>query len=73
MLDETNPLVKAFRMAKDRFHGSSMQPVILRLIGQRNKDGRQYNLPTVSEVVALIPGDGSPIDSRDVLIEVRGN
>lgn len=38
-----------------------------------NKYGRQYNLPIISEVAALIPGDGNPVDSRDVLIEVRGN
>lgn len=73
MLNESNSLVKAFRVAKDRFHESLMQPVKLRLIGRRKKDGRQYNLPTVSEVDALIPGDGNPIDSRDVLIEACGN
>ncbi|CAH1447378.1 unnamed protein product [Lactuca virosa] len=73
MLDENNSLVQAFRMAKDRFHESSTQSVKIRLIGNRTKDGRQYNLPTVSEVAALIPGDGSPIQSRDVLIEDRGD
>ncbi|CAH1434180.1 unnamed protein product [Lactuca virosa] len=73
MLDENNSLVQAFHMAKDRFHESSTQSVKIRLIGNRTKDGRQYNLPTVSEVAALIPGDGSPIQSRDVLIEDRGD
>ncbi|GJY36193.1 reverse transcriptase domain-containing protein [Tanacetum coccineum] len=45
------------RMAKDRFVQSSIQPVTLCLIGTRQHTGRQYNLPTASEVVALIPGD----------------
>jgi hypothetical protein len=49
-----------------------MQPMRLRLIGTRNKDGHQYNFPTVHEVAPLIPGDGNPTDSRDVLIEERG-
>ncbi|KAK9050845.1 hypothetical protein SSX86_030188 [Deinandra increscens subsp. villosa] len=72
MLDQHNSLVRAFRMAKDRFAESSMQPVTLRLIGTRSKDGRQYNLPTVNEVAALIPGSSVPTHSRDVLIEERG-
>ncbi|CAH1415138.1 unnamed protein product [Lactuca virosa] len=73
MLDKNNSLVQAFRMAKDRLHESSTQSVKIRLIGNRTKDGRQYNLPTVFEVAALIPGDGSPIQCRDVLIEDRGD
>ncbi|CAH1440092.1 unnamed protein product [Lactuca virosa] len=73
MLDENKSLVKAFRMAKDRFHDSSTRSVKIRLIGNRTKERRQYNLQTVSEVAALIPGDGSPIQSRDVLIEDRGD
>ena len=71
MLDCHNPLVKAFRMARERFSESSRQPVTLRLIGTRRREQRQYNLPTVSEVAALIPGDGNPTDCRDVLVEDR--
>ncbi|GKC74528.1 uncharacterized protein Tco_1120411, partial [Tanacetum coccineum] len=63
---------KAFRMAKERFSDSSRQPVSIRLLGSRRREQRQYNLPTVSEVAALIPGDGNPTDCRDVLIEERG-
>ncbi|GKA20515.1 putative DNA helicase, partial [Tanacetum coccineum] len=73
MLDIHNPLVQSFRMAKDRFVQSSIQPVTLRLIGTRQHTGRQYNLPTASEVAALIPGDGNPTESRDVIVEERGN
>ncbi|GJR58474.1 putative PIF1 DNA helicase/replication protein A1-like protein [Tanacetum coccineum] len=73
ILDIHNPLVQSFRMAKDRFVQSSIQHVTLRLIGNRQHTGRQYNLPTASEVAALIPGDGNSIESRDVIVEERGN
>ncbi|XP_022027999.1 uncharacterized protein LOC110929180 [Helianthus annuus] len=69
MLDENNVLVQAFRMARERFDDSSRQPVRLRLLGTRNTQARQYNLPTASEVAALIPSDGNPTDSRDILIQ----
>nr|GEU32530.1 hypothetical protein [Tanacetum cinerariifolium] len=72
MLNMHNPLVQSFRMAKDRFVQSSIQPVTLCLFGTRQRTGRQYNLPTASEVVALIPGDGNPIESRDVIVEEHG-
>ncbi|GJY83616.1 hypothetical protein Tco_0496992 [Tanacetum coccineum] len=71
MLDSNNVLVKAFIMAKERFSDSSRQPVSIRLLGSKRRDQRQYNLPTISEVAALIPGDGNPTDCRDVLIEER--
>nr|GEU80830.1 hypothetical protein [Tanacetum cinerariifolium] len=73
MLDTYNPLVQSFTMAKDRFVQSSIQPVTLCLIGTRQHTGRQYNLPTTSKVDALIPGDGNPKKSRDVIVEERGN
>ncbi|GKD51662.1 DNA helicase PIF1, ATP-dependent [Tanacetum coccineum] len=72
MLDIHNPLVQSFRMAKDRFLQSSIQLVTLRLIGTRQHTGRQYNLPTASEVAALIPGDGNLTYSRDVIVKERG-
>ncbi|GJS06980.1 uncharacterized protein Tco_0363776 [Tanacetum coccineum] len=71
MLDIHNPLVQSFRMAKDRFLQSSIQLVTLRLIGTRQHTGRQYNLPTASKVVALIPGDGNPTYSCDVIVKER--
>ncbi|XP_075096558.1 uncharacterized protein LOC142174626 [Nicotiana tabacum] len=42
----------------------------LRLIGKRGSDGRRYNLPTVSEVAALIVGDFEQRRSdRDIIVE----
>nr|XP_043639224.1 uncharacterized protein LOC122610293 [Erigeron canadensis] len=72
MFDAVNPLVQSFSMAKDRFRDSPMERVTLCLIATRQRDGRQYNLPTASEVAALIPGDGNPTDYRDVIVEGRG-
>ncbi|CAH1426925.1 unnamed protein product [Lactuca virosa] len=54
LLDFINPLVKQFRMARDRFGSNPTERIRLKLIGTREKDGRQYNLPTTSEVAALI-------------------
>ncbi|KAL4590686.1 hypothetical protein LXL04_003627 [Taraxacum kok-saghyz] len=72
MLDRHNSLVQAFRMARGRFFESTMPPVRLRLIGSRTTDGRVTNLPPVSEIVALVPGDANETNNRDVLIEERG-
>ncbi|XP_022007882.1 uncharacterized protein LOC110907168 [Helianthus annuus] len=73
MLDANNALVQAFRMARERFNDNSMQRLTLRLLGTRNRREGQYSLPTVPEVAALIPGDGNPADSRDIIIEERGS
>nr|GEY05873.1 uncharacterized protein [Tanacetum cinerariifolium] len=35
-------------------------------------NGWQYNLPTASEIAALVPRDGNPTGSQDVIIEERG-
>ncbi|GJR71920.1 hypothetical protein Tco_0084285 [Tanacetum coccineum] len=72
MLDIHNPLVQSFRMEKDRFVQTSIQPITLCLIGTRQPTGRQYNLPTALEVVALIPGNSNPTESCDVIVEECG-
>lgn len=72
MLDENNVLVKSFRMAKERIvdHGNSH--VKLKLIGSRSKDARTYNLPSVSEVAALVVGDfDESMGNRDIIIETH--
>ncbi|XP_056685898.1 uncharacterized protein [Spinacia oleracea] len=70
MFDEHNELTKAFRMARERFEENDLQPIRLRLIGTRQKDGRQYNLPTSSEVAALIIGTGdNEKGHRDEIVE----
>nr|GEX17539.1 hypothetical protein [Tanacetum cinerariifolium] len=57
LLDEINQLVQDFRVVGERIRSSDDEKISLRLIVIRQGDGRQYNLPTASEVVALIVGD----------------
>nr|GEX37326.1 hypothetical protein [Tanacetum cinerariifolium] len=73
MLNLNNLSVQSFRMARERFNGSSMQPVTLRLLGTRQRNAREYNLPTASEVAALVPGNGNPTECRDVIVDERHN
>ncbi|KAK9683396.1 hypothetical protein RND81_10G137800 [Saponaria officinalis] len=74
MIDDHNPLAQSFRMARDMIkEGVGGQEVRLRLISGRKKDGRTYNLPTVSEVAALIVGDiDNTIDGRDIIVQEQG-
>ncbi|GKU99621.1 hypothetical protein SLEP1_g12438 [Rubroshorea leprosula] len=72
MLDPNNALAKSFRYARDHFIEDNLEGVKMRLIRQRNKDGRTYNLPSASELAALVVGyiDGS-IGDRDIIIETQ--
>ncbi|KAL6533019.1 hypothetical protein OROMI_027131 [Orobanche minor] len=72
MLDDNNSLVKSFRMVRERFQSDSDIRLRLKLIGEREFDGRIYNLPTVGEVAALIVGDfDESFNQRDVIVETR--
>ncbi|XP_077221932.1 uncharacterized protein LOC143855744 [Tasmannia lanceolata] len=74
MFDTYNQLTKVFRMARDRFKESDLHDVHIRLIGNRGRDARQYNMPTTSEVAALIVGDLSKTNvERDVIVEHIGD
>lgn len=48
MLDDCNQLVKAFRMARDRFSEFEVRNFKICLIETCNPNERQYNLPTSS-------------------------
>ncbi|KAF8080931.1 hypothetical protein N665_0914s0018, partial [Sinapis alba] len=71
MLRVTNVHVKTFQNAIDRFNSESeCEDVKLILIHNRQKDGRVYNLPTSSEVAALVVGDFQlNMDKRDIVLE----
>jgi hypothetical protein len=72
MLDESNVLVKIFRMARDHFRGGNIHHLRLRLIGSRSTDGRDHNLPTCSEIAAIIVGDiGVDNAHRDVIVDYK--
>ncbi|XP_057456739.1 uncharacterized protein LOC130747739 isoform X2 [Lotus japonicus] len=69
MLDHDNAYAKSFRMAKERFKASHIHDCKLKLISDRATDGRIYNLPSVSEVAALIVGDVDVGSNRDIILE----
>lgn len=72
VLDENNVLVQSFRMAKAKIEANPCSEIKMRLIGKQTNDARNYNLPSVSEVAALIVGDLDPtIGLRDILVESR--
>ncbi|KAL8479109.1 hypothetical protein ACS0TY_030849 [Phlomoides rotata] len=72
MVDEFNPFAMKFRNVKERIEigdGSSFE---MRLIEKRTGDGITHNLPTASEVEALIPGDiDKNMEKRDVVVQLR--
>ena len=60
-------------MARERLYSDIHVPDLkLRLISDRKTDGRVYNLPTVSEVAALIVGDVGDAEKRDIIIQAQG-
>ncbi|KAL0009762.1 hypothetical protein SO802_004870 [Lithocarpus litseifolius] len=72
MFDESNNLVKIFRMSRDRFIECNIHRLRLRLIGSRTIDGREYNLPTCSEIAAIIVGDiGVDNAYCDIIVELK--
>ncbi|KAK9060084.1 hypothetical protein SSX86_020788 [Deinandra increscens subsp. villosa] len=72
MLDSQNQLVKTYRMVRDTYEDNPQVELKLRLIGKRSKDGRKYNLPTASEVAALIIGDFEDnIEPRDIVVRTK--
>ena len=72
MFDAENVLVKIYRMVRDCFQQNPNTTLKLRLIGKREQDGRTYNLPTSSEVAALIVGDiDNALEKRDIVVETQ--
>lgn len=72
MLDQNNVHAKAFRMTRDMIKNHNVKDLKLRLIYDRQTDGRVYNKPTISEVVALIVGDIDIGTKRDIITQERG-
>ncbi|KAG7583611.1 Nucleic acid-binding OB-fold [Arabidopsis suecica] len=75
MLNESNPYVKKFRSARERFQSNDDEPFHMHIIADRQGvDGRQYIMPTAGEVAALIPGDFIPdMPVRDIILEKSSN
>ncbi|XLQ99097.1 hypothetical protein S83_065296 [Arachis hypogaea] len=69
MLDKYNSLAKSFRYARDRYQQKNCTNIKFKLISKRTKDGKTYNLPSASEVAALIIGDVEQLSKdRDIII-----
>lgn len=69
MIDRHNTIAKTFRSVRDRLAANMDFEVSIKLISRRSTDGRTYNLPTVSEVAALIEGDIGPhMEKRDIIV-----
>ncbi|XP_028801370.1 uncharacterized protein LOC114756588 [Neltuma alba] len=75
VLDEVNPLVKQYRLASSMINVPQHSELKLCLISTRNQDGCNYNLPSASEVAALIVGDiDRNFSRRDVIVhELSGS
>ena len=59
-------------MVGDRLEGNSCSNVKLRLIEKRERNGREYNLPTADEVATIIIGDlDDSGNKRDIIVEGR--
>ena len=72
MLDESNLLVKIFRMARDCFRESNIHHLRLHLIESWSTDGRVQNLPICFEIVVIIVGDiGIENAYRDVIVDFK--
>ncbi|XP_025607776.1 uncharacterized protein [Arachis hypogaea] len=70
MLDKYNSLAKNFCYARDRYQQENCTNIKLKLISKRTTHGRTYNLPSASEVAALIVGDVEQLSKdRDIIIE----
>ncbi|CAN6924720.1 unnamed protein product, partial [Brassica oleracea] len=72
MLDENNCLAKLLRRARDYYEGSGQQ-FNIRLLSDKGK-GKEYDLPSTSEVAGLIVGDmSSTIGVRDIVVQFQSD
>ncbi|XP_040385740.1 uncharacterized protein LOC102722064 isoform X3 [Oryza brachyantha] len=70
MLDQCNPLVQQFRLARDRLLFPSAPEVAIKLIGSGHSQSDRYSLPTASELAALIiPGASCEASKFDVIVQ----
>lgn len=72
VLDQCNPYAQCYRMIRDRIKTNDICNLKLRIIGKRGHDARRYNMPTASEVAAIIVGDFESADAdRDIIVETQ--
>ncbi|XP_061348988.1 uncharacterized protein LOC133294353, partial [Gastrolobium bilobum] len=72
MLDKHNNIAQSFRYARDRYREDDFSGVKLRMIRKRGSYGKVYNLPSASEVAALIVGDiDTALGDRDIVVKTQ--
>ncbi|CAN6851901.1 unnamed protein product [Brassica oleracea] len=72
MIDENNCLAKIFRRARDHYENVGSE-FSIRLVPDKGK-GKEYDLPSTSEVAGLIVGDiTSTIGERDIVVQFRSD
>nr|XP_028948133.1 uncharacterized protein LOC103415272 [Malus domestica] len=74
MFDESNELVKLFRIARYRFETDGLTSLKMTLLARQPIDSKQYDQPTSDEIGGLIVGDIGLSDSnRDIIIESKSD
>ncbi|CAN1760454.1 ATP-dependent DNA helicase PIF1 [Linum perenne] len=69
MLDETNCLVQSFRKIQSSLAEPEKRNLRLHIVGARDTNRRQYELPTSTELAGLIPDDFQPEQhDRDIIL-----
>ena len=58
-------------MARDKLQSSAICDLKLKLISDRQSNGKLYNLPNYFEVSVLIVGDEHTNNKRDIIIEKK--
>ena len=70
MFDQCNPLVRQFRMARDRLLSPTTPDVRIRRFGSSDTSKFRYSLPAVNELAALLVGDmSSSMHPFDIVLE----
>ncbi|EEE54237.1 hypothetical protein OsJ_01110 [Oryza sativa Japonica Group] len=70
MLDQFNPLVQQFRLARDKLLSPSAPEIAIKLIGSDHSQSDHYSLPTISELATLIiPGASCEVSKFDVIVQ----
>jgi hypothetical protein len=72
MLDEHNPLVHQFRLARDRLMSPMCPEVFIRLRGTVTDHGTRFSLPAAPELAALLVGSlTTEAHTFDIVVETR--
>jgi hypothetical protein len=70
MLDQCNLFVKKIRTASERLQDHPDEEFIIRIVGAKEGDPVQYNLPTTDDLAMLVVGDFTlETFQRDIIIE----